>query len=175
MLVLRPRLGAFCQILLNHWSKKNLLTRYYWVFLFFKQIHSIVLSPFVLYKWTLLSWYKLPWLSGDNSFDRSVQYWPKEKQHSSTFYVPYKMRYVSFLLVHIHVTVQNQLQLRPCQKHYTSTAFTPPALSQGKQETTWRHRTYNSSDQFISQRGRNKQQKCWILITSGERTGSAWP
>lgn len=85
------------------------------------------------------------------------------------------MRYVSFLLVHIHVTVQNQLQLRPCQKHYTSTAFTPPALLQGKQETTWRHRTYNSSNQFISQRGRNKQQKCWIPKTSGERTGSARP
>lgn len=55
------------------------------------------------------------------------------------------MRYVSFLLVHINVTVQNQLQQlhvqrSPCQNtKFFCTALTPPSLLQGIQETTLRH------------------------------------
>lgn len=74
------------------------------------------------------------------------------------------MRYVSLLLVHINVTVQNQLrrlfvQRPPCQNtiFFFFTAFIPPSLLQGIQEkqnkTKQKHfetlNTQYPSDQLI--------------------------
>lgn len=74
------------------------------------------------------------------------------------------------MLVHINVTVQNQLQRLfvqgpPCQ-NTNFTAFTPPSLLQGIQETTLRHYTQYPSDQFIlgtrvKQTHYNKNIKFW--------------
>lgn len=64
------------------------------------------------------------------------------------------MRYVSFLLVHINVTVQTNYDNYMFNNHLVKTinftAFTPPSLLQGKQEITFETlNTQYPSDRFI--------------------------
>lgn len=64
------------------------------------------------------------------------------------------MRYVSFLLVHINVTVQTNYDNYMFNNHLVKTtnftAFTPPSLLQGKQEITFETlNTQYLSDQFM--------------------------
>lgn len=84
------------------------------------------------------------------------------------------MRYVSFLLVHINVTVQTNYDNYMFNNHLVKTtnftAFTPPSLLQGKQEITFETlNTQYPSDQFIL--GEDKQynkKKMAIMIWSRE-------
>lgn len=77
----------------------------------------------------------------------------KKRQHSCTIYVRYKMRYVSFLLVHIHGNSAKPNTTTTLSKLYC-TAFTSPSLVQGIWETTETPNT--QSDRFTDGEKNNK-------------------
>lgn len=99
--------------------------------------------------------------SWQNSFNwySVCKRFPKKNSTLAQFCIKWGM----FLLVHISITVQNQLQLLPCQKslilqhlphHHFYKAYKKPL----------RHQVHSPSDQSVQKRGLNKQQKYWIFL-----------